>query len=106
MALFIILSYLKNEHLKKRNGKKKLSARVNKHEMVTSKVRRNHYHTERKTYVVIDNEQPPVSYPLNVPLFRSYYINQEIDVFWYRSKLYYWHAYQKGIFKYVPSLNN
>ncbi|UBZ15117.1 hypothetical protein LDL77_05215 [Flagellimonas marinaquae] len=29
-----------------------------------------------------------------------------IDVFWYGGKLYYWHEFERGIFKYLPSKLN
>jgi len=104
ILIYILLAYLKKNHLEKRQNKNKIKARVVKYKMVTKETSRNHYNSGLSIFVEIIDNQDKFTKPLNYSFFilsRPFKINQEIDVFWYASDLYYWNSYENGLFKYV-----
>lgn len=95
---------MKTSHQKKKENKQKIKATVVKYEWVTKEVMRNDFHHSLNIIVEINDGEDYIHRPLNYTIFilvKPLKINEEIDVFWYNSKLYNWNSYKKGIFKYV-----
>lgn len=106
IVVYVVLSYYKITHRKKRLNKEKIKAKVVKYEMVTTQVSRNHYNSGMCIFVKIIDGNDSICVPLNYSFFilsRPFKIDQEIDVFWYASDLYYWNSFENGLHKYLIS---
>ena len=100
IGYFIILKYW---HLKRRESKTPIRVTVKKYKFVTTEVEHNHWHSEGTVFV--EFPEGTISEKLNCgSMFnpKPFKIGEEIDVYWYASELYYWNAYERGLFRLLP----
>ncbi len=105
IGIFTYLTYTKIEFVNLRNRSKKIVAKVVEYRKEKGPIRNDYTYLEYP-YVKIDLED--ADYTIRRLKYaksgkKPFKIGQEVDVFWYGSNLLYWHAYDNGIHKYIPS---
>ena len=105
ILVILIFSNSKIKYIKLRNESKKINAEVVEYRKEKTSMR-NDYTLLNYPYVKLelDNEEYIIiklKYANSAT--KPFKIGEKISVFWYNNDLLFWHAYDKGLYKYLPS---
>lgn len=104
VAILLLLMHDKIKYIKLRNKAKKVSAEVVEYKKERGPFR-NDFTLLNYPYVKIETEKDKhiiVKLRFANNWNKPFKIGEKIPVFWNESDLFYWNAYDRGLYKYLP----
>lgn len=106
LAVFAVLWYSKVSFLNMREGAEKLNATVIEYRNEKGPMR-NDYTEIPYPYVRIEGStERLIRLKYASSGSKPFEINETVHAFWFAGILYYWEAYDKGMYKYIPGKIN
>lgn len=107
MTVLLVCGYLvslKMQHLRRKKGKKPIDAIVKKYKVVSTEISRMHWHSEWSIFVEVASGEKLIHQKMHHHILmysKPFEIDEVVKVFWYAGQVYYWNAYEKGLFRFL-----